>query len=128
MVTLRSPRGKTAWAANIGRKKWGVNERTVHNVVSLLSFPSGRGNTAWRRLLFPDHAIRRTDTAHCRVSGGLPSPGRADPGPDPRSRAGPGASAPHAPGGRTAGTARGLSASQPDDRLARQHFHPGVRG
>ena len=53
MVTLRSPRGKTAWAANIGRKKWGVNERKVHNVVSQFGFPDRRGTRMRHGYLSP---------------------------------------------------------------------------
>lgn len=33
VVTPASRGGKTAWAANIGRQKWGVNERKGHNVL-----------------------------------------------------------------------------------------------
>jgi hypothetical protein len=33
VVTQASRGGKTAWAANIGRQKWGVNERKGHKVL-----------------------------------------------------------------------------------------------
>ena len=38
-VKPRSPRGKTAWAPNIGREKGGGNETGIYKVVSFLAFP-----------------------------------------------------------------------------------------